>query len=533
MSLRQVQAGILLLLVASPGLVPAALAHGEENHVEPGRDTETGESTAPTAGYTGPGREPYVSFIDGVWLYGQASVTPLGDNLPRHVRGWGDWLVWEDANRGDIYAYAISAGTGYYLTVDRAVQRNPEIWDGVVVYEDYAGQRAQVRAHFLDTGETRVLSTGPGSHRRPSIHGDLVAWEDDRSGNGDVWGARLHEGGEFPIHQGPDKESDPLVLGDTVYFRTYRFNVWDLMAVDVATGEARDVTSDARMESAPMTNGRDLYYLAQVAQGGGWRLVRHDAERSRGYDTPLRASDLTPIPMSGDHALQQARDVGKVQLVARNLTSGTTTHVSGNLPLAGDPFLLDRTAYVPVKTANGTSLLALEVSPFAFGKPPSLAITSPSRGILPWTRPVVVQGTLTTGPGWTEPVTFTYRVDGGAPQAIPPGETWRVTLDNNGAAEGNHRVLVRATFREGPPVETALTLVVPAKTQNVDVAQLGPQYHAAKTMAALDSYVLDNPASWFLVPLVLVLVLLLLVRLWILLRPKRDVVMAEYVAQDE
>ena len=532
MSRRQVHACILLLLLGAPG----ALAHGEEVHVEPGRDTETGESTAPNSGYTGPGREPYVSFIEGVWLYGQAAVTPLGDNLPRHVRGWGDWLVWEDANRGDIYVHAISAGTGYYLTADRAVQRNPEIWGDVVVYEEYAdGVRANVHAHFLDTGETRVLSAGPGHHRRPSIHGDLVAWEDSRNGTADIWGARLYEGGEFPIHEGPDKESDPLVLNGVVYFRTYRFNVWDVLAVDVEAaqpGEAFPITSDAGIQSAPMTNGRDVFFLSQ-AQNAGWRLDRHDVARDRVYDTNLRAADTTPIPMSGDHAIQQARDVGKVQLVARNLTSGTTQHVSGNLALASDPLLLDRTVYAAVKTKNGTSLLALEISPFAFGKPPSLTLTSPARAVMPWTRPVQVQGLLTTGPGWTEPVTFTFRVDGGAPQAIPPGQTWRVTLDNQGVAEGNHRVVFRATFREGPPVEAALTLVVPVKNANVDVAQLGPQWHAAKTMAALNSYVISNPASWFLIPLALVLLALLLVRVWIALRPRREVVMAEYVHPDD
>jgi beta propeller repeat protein len=528
MSRRQVHALVLLLLLAAPG----ALAHGEEVHVEPGRDAETGETTAPNAGYTGPGREPYVSFIEGVWLYGQAAVTPLADNQPRHVRGWGDWLVWEDAGRGDIYVYAISAGTGYYLTLDRAVQRNPEIWDGVVVYEDYSGTRADVRAHFLETGETRILSTGPGNHRRPSIHGDLVAWEDDRNGTADVWGARLHEGSEFPLYQSPDKESDPLVLGDAVYFRTYRFNVWDVMSVDVQTGESRAVTSTPAIESAPVTNGRDVFYFAQ-AQQGTWRLVRYDAARERAYDTVVKAADTTPVPLSGDYAIQQARDVGKVQLVARNLTSGATTHVSGNLALATDPLLLGGTVYAMVKTANGTSLLALDVSPFAFGTPPSLGITNPTRAIMPWTRPVVVQGVLRAGPGWTEPVTFTYRVDGGAPQAIPPGQTWRVTLDNDNVPEGNHRVVFRATFREGPPVETALTLVVPVKNANVDVAQLGPQYHAAKTMAAFNTYIASNPASWLLLPLALVLLVLLLVRLWILLRPRRAVVEAEYVHPDE
>lgn len=527
MSHRHVQALCLLLILTLPG----ALAHEEELHVEPGRDTETGESTAPNEGYTGPGREPYVSFIEGVWLYGQASVSPLGANTPKNIRGWGDHLVWEDTSSGDIYLHSITAGTGYYLTKDATLQRNPAIWGNVVVYEDYRNGRSDVFAHFIETGETRQLSLGPGNHRKPSIHGELVAWEDDRSRASDVWGIRLHEGAEFPIHTGPDKESDPLVLGQTVYFRTYRFNVWDVIGVDLDRNLTFQVTTDSRPQSAPFTNGQDLLFLTQF-EGSGWRLERYDAKNERVVTTTIRSGDATPMPASGDHALYQARDMRKVQLVARNITSGTSNHVSGNLALQTDPFLMGRTAFAAVKTKNGTSLLALDVSPFAFGKAPSLMITSPTRAVMPWVRPLVVQGLLTTGPGWTEPVTFTYRVDGGAPQVVPTGQSWRVTLDPSGFDEGSHRVLFRATFREGPPVETAITLVVPVQNAGVDVSELGYEWHAGKTLAAFRAYIVDNPASWFLIPLVLVLCVLVLVRLWLLLRPRREIIVAEYVPPD-
>ena len=527
MSPRKVPALLMLLVLALPG----ALAHGEENHVEPGREPDTGESLAPNSGYTGPGREPYVSFIEGVWLYGQASVSPLHHNTPRHIRGWDGWLVWEDSSRGDIYLHGVDAGTGYYLTNDPYLQRNPEIWGNVVVYEDYRHGRADVYAHFIDTGETRRLSTGPGNHRNPSIHGDLVAWESDRNRTGDVWAISLLQGEEFPIHDGPDKESDPLVLDGVVYFRTYRFNVWDVMGYEVEAGELYQLTNDARMQSAPFTNGREVLFLTQT-ETAGWRLDRYDAARERPVATPIRAPDSSRLPASGDHLVQQARDVGWVQLVARNITSGTTTHVSGNLALVTDPHIEERTVYAAVKTKTGVSLLALDVSPFAFGKQPSLTITSPTRSVMPWVRPLVVQGLLTTGPGWNEPVTFTYRINDQAPQVIPPGQTWRVTLDPYGFTEGNHEVRFRATFREGPPVEASLTLVVPLKNAQVDVAELGPQWHAAKTMAALQDYVLDNPASWLLIPLVLILALLLLIRLWLILRPRREIIVAEYVPQE-
>lgn len=520
--------GILLLLLC----LPTALGHGGDAHTDSPSHVDAAEDEpAIPDGYTGPGREPYLSYFEGTWLYGQMSVTPLQGQFPRGMRGEGDWLVWEDAARSDIYVYNVAAGQGYYLMADRFVQRNPEISGGVIVWEDYRSfNRADVYAYFLDTGETRRITSGPGNHRNPSIDGALVAWEDDRNGTMDIWAASLLNHTEWSVSTLDDRESDPLVLDGKVYWRTYRFNVWDVVGYDAETGERFQVTSDANIQGAPFTNGRDVYFLTQFHSA--WDLDRYDTREERVLRTNVRMQDTRPTPASGDHLLRTQRDVGYTQLVAQNLTSGTSTHVSGGLLLASDPVLLGRTAYAPVRTANGTSLLALEVSPFAWGKRPELTLTSPT-GATPWLRPIAVQGVLTAGPGWTEPVTFTYRLDDGPPQVIAPGQRWRFTLDNAGAEPGNHLVTIRATFREGPPLETSFTLIAPEPTRSVDVEQAGPAYHAARVMSELNFYIVQNPAAYLLIPLVLIIVALVLVRVWLAMRPRRRPVAIEYVPPDD
>lgn len=521
----------LLCLLLVGLLVPTATAHEEEKHddVVEADEQKDPELVAPVNGYTGPSSEPYLSFFEGAWLYGRASAIPLVGQEPRHMRAWGDWIVWEDAARGDIYAHNVPAGSGFYVTTDRALQRSPEIHDDVVVWEDYRNGRSNVYAYFLETAETRRVSSGSGNHRSPSIQGGLVAWEDDREGTLDVYAARLDDGNVFVIANGTDRQTDPLVVGDLVFYRTFRYNVWDVAAFDVARNESFEVTSDVGMNGAPFTNGDDAFFLSQY--NSAWTLQRYDVRRDRVVETRLRFGESAPTPASGDHLLQMARDIGgRIQLVARNLSTGDSTHVTGSLSLATEPTLLGRTAYVAVVAKNGTSLLALEISPFAFGKRPTLTITSPG-SLAPWARPIVIQGILETGPGWMEPATFTVRVADGPPQLITPSERWRVTLDPSGYAPGYHTVTVRATFREGPPLTTGLVLAVPAPTDSVDASQAGPAYHAQRAMAAFELYIGKNPGAYALLPLLLVLLVLVVVRLVVFLRRrlKRDRFAAEYV----
>lgn len=519
---------VLAVLLLAP-LAPPAAGHGTEH--DPGTEHPPAPAPDPVGleGYTGPGREAYLNYYQGAWMYGRFTATPLGDQYPRDVRGSGDWLVWEDAAAGDIYAFNVPAGTGFYLTRDDNVQRAPDVSGNVVVWEEYrAGRASVVYAYFLDTGETRLLSRTPGNNRNPSVDGHLVAWENDADRARDVWAYDVTNQTEFPVALGPDRQSDPLVLDGRVYYREHRFNVWDLFAVDAETGDVEQVTADTAIQSPPFTNGQDVLFLTQ--EDGAWQLHRYDPERGRVLRTPLAFQDTSPTPASGSNVLQTARDDPYRQLVARNVTSGVSMHVSGNLVLTSDPWLDGHTAYLAVATRNGTSLLALEVSPFAFSPRPEVTIVTPRSGVR-WTSVATIQGTLALPGEWAQPTTFTYRLNDEPPVSIPVGERYRFQLDPADREPGRHQLVVRATFREGPPVEDNILLLLPTPddTNVVDVEKLGQMYHDQRVAFAMRQYVTENPAVFLLAALVLLLIVVLLVRLWMWLRPATRRVEVEYV----
>lgn len=518
-------------------LQPLAAAHeGEHEPSDPEPAPETVEEVrrpAALRGYTGPGREPYFNYFEGAWMYGRLTATPLEGQYPRDMRGSGEWLVWEDAYSRDIYAHNVAAGSGFYLTRDAAIQQKPRIDGNVVVWEEYKDTRgADIVAYFLDTGEMRLLSKTPGNNRNPSVRDGLVAWENDRNKTLDIYAYDVQNATEFPLVLGEDRQSDPLVLHGLVYYRAYRFNIWDLFVVDPKTGISTQLTSDIAMQAAPFTNGEDVYFNSQYFTA--WALDKYDVDTGRLSRTRLKFQDVTPPAASGDRILQVARDLTFRQLVARNLTSGESMHVTGDLLLTTDPWLDDDTAYVSIPTKSGVSLLTLKISPFAWVAKPEIVLTTPRSGAS-WGGPLTVQGILRLPGDWAEPTTFTYRVDGEAPVALAPEDRFRFSLDPEDREQGRHILVVRATFRDGPPIEANLLLLVPSSAQRgIDVEAAGEYYHDAVIQGILRQYVYENPASFVLIVLVILVLIVLAIRLYVVLRPvRRAKVEIEYVAPDE
>ncbi|HUR68168.1 MAG TPA: hypothetical protein VM370_02900 [Candidatus Thermoplasmatota archaeon] len=535
MSRRFLLLAVVALLALPSIALPSVLAHGgveDQYRYNTNRPQAIQPQPDIPEGYTGPGREPYLSYFEGAWLYGKMSATPINGQHPADMDVDGDWVVWEDAARSDIYAYSISAGQGYYITNDNAAQHHPRVSGNVVVFEDHrSALRPGIYAYFLDTGETRRLSDANRSVGSPDIMYPIVAWVDENITNADVWGYSLLNNTGWNLHDGTDRDSNPVVVRDSVFWRTYRYNLWDMVGYDTHLGEMVQVTTDGAIQSAPLTNGRDLLFLTNYYTFG-WTVERYDLDEGLVKTSDYHVGDSRPSAASGDALLRIVQDVDYSQMIIHNLTSGATNHVSGNLVFTTAPVIQEHTVFASLVTKEGASLLVLQVSPFALAKKPTVTITNPGDNAA-WVRPLSVAGLLEAGPEFTEPTTFTYRLDNEAPQIIPPAERWRFTLDPNGVEPGAHTVTVRATFREGPPIQTGITLNIPAPGQSIDVARAGPAFHAARVLGELHNYVLDNPASWFLIPLVLLIFALLIVRFWIWLKPRRKRTVAEFVSPED
>ncbi len=529
---------VLVLVLAGPAIAPVALAHGGDHGEEPpATDPGRGftlppppQGSAPTPG----NRVPYYTYYQSGWLYGAHTVKVVPNQYIRDLAGDGDWLVWMDALSVDVYAYNIAAGDGFFVTEDSSFQQKPRVHSGVVVWEDKRSGPSDVLAYFTETGETRRLSRGGGpstNHQNPSIFGTWVAWEDDRGEDLAVFAYDLQTNQELKVSaEGRSRDTDPVVVDHYVVYRTYRFNVWDLVWFDLETGESGTITADREMEQPPIRAGDAILFLKESEKG--WLLHRWDPVRKLTENLNVYFQGPTAPTADGPYLVQTSFDGPRASFLARNLTSGASSRVTGYLPAMDQPVLLGRTLHVPVFNGSHAAIVSLAISPFAFLKQPRLLVSTPEDGAIVKGGEMKVTGKLTFEDTWGVPDFFAYGLNEANYSAIFPAPDWSFNLDLRKARPGAYTLSIEAHYREAPPIIERLTLLVPAAFAGTDIGKAGEEFHAFRAYALYYRYVLSNPAIVALAALAILVIALWIARRRLTRTPRRKAVV-EYVRADD
>lgn len=518
---------LLLALLLAPGsALPFALAHEGEHGTMP----DEGGLTAPAPDPGRAKREGYYTYYETAWLYGQNTVSLVGQQVIRMLAGDDEWLVWVDGEIGDVYAYNLAAGDGFYVTRDSSTQLYPKVDAGVVVWEDRRNGPADVFAYFLATGETRRVSVAGDASRSaqsPDIAYPWVVFEDDREGEWDVYAHDLETGAEIKLSQEGQRDQNAVIVGDVVVWRTYRFNVWDLVWYDLATGESGAVTSDRAMELPAFKTEEEMLFLQESPQG--WRLHRFDPLERETRDTEEILSTNSMPTASGNLLVYASFEGARASFAALNFTSGYASRVTGYIRVMDLPVLLGRTLWVPVWNGTNAALLAYTVSDYATMRPPRLTIDTPAADAL-LRAPTRVRGQLTYESGWGDPEIFAFSLSGQNLTSITPGPRWSFTIDPFDLKPGAYDLVIEAHWKEAAPLVQQIRVIVPQSVQGTDIEREGRAFHFARVYGLYYAWIKSNPAILFLVALVLLGLALWFVRYRIRTRPARKAAV-EYVRQ--
>lgn len=505
---------LALALFLAPGLLlPVALAHEGDHGTVP---DDGGLTAAPAPTGVATRKAPYYSYYETAWLYGSASVSLVGEQTIRMLAGDDEWLVWVDGQRGDVYAYNLAAGDGFYVTKDSSTQLYPKVDESVVVWEDRRNGPSDVFAYYLATGETRRVSIAGDASRSaqaPDIAYPWVVFEDDREDEWDVYAHDLETGAELKLSQQGQRDQNALVVDNVVVWRTYRFNVWDLVWYDLVTGESGAVTSDRSMELPPFKTEDTIYFLQESPQG--WRLHAFDPASRETRDTGEILSTAAIPTASGDLLVYPSFEGSRASFAALNLTSGYASRVTGYLRVMDLPLLLGRTLWVPVWNGTNAALLAYTVSNYATMRPPKLTIDGPAdntylRGA---TR---VRGSLSYQDGWGDPEIFVFSLNGQNLTGITPSPRWSFTIDPARLRPGAYDLVVEVHWKEAAPLVQQIRVIVPQSVSGTDIEREGREFHFARVYGLYYAWIKSNPAILFLVLLVV-----LGIALWIARRRMR------------
>ncbi len=209
-------------------------------------------------------------------------------------RIYDNLIVWEDYRNSpggvylgpgtgnpDIYLYNISSGREEPICTEQHAQQSPDIWDHLIVWEDYRNGNADI--YIYDTSDPAQPANGTrltfNSARQvqPKIWGKHVVWIDYRNGlDGDIYfydlsvdsdgdgipnwkdtpyGAGDAEMAIKPVCANIYEQRDVAIYGDTVVWKDYRNDTGNgdrnIFGYRLSTEEEFQITTEKHNQFQP------------------------------------------------------------------------------------------------------------------------------------------------------------------------------------------------------------------------------------------------------------------------------------------
>ncbi len=266
----------------------------------------------------------------------------VSDRPQMNTRIYGGLVVWEDYRNDpyggymgpgignpDIYIYNLSSGSEMAVCTQRSgdggrnsAQQNPDIWENLVVWEDWRNGNADIYIYDLsDPGQQQngtQLTFDSENQVKPRIWGHYVVWIDYRNGlDGDIyaydlsvdsdgdgvpnWKDEPYGAGEasfaiVPVCENIYEQRDVDIWENTVVWKDYRNDIGDsnrdIYAYDLSEKRELQITSEPHNQFQPaiygdtvvwvdMRDGTPAIYGKNLSSGEEFRL--YESENPQRY----------------------------------------------------------------------------------------------------------------------------------------------------------------------------------------------------------------------------------------------------------
>lgn len=178
------------------------------------------------------------------------------------------------------------------ICTDPNAQRNPDIEDNFIVWQDNRNGDWDIYAYDLKRHAEYAICTADGNQTNPSVgfgnilYEPIIAWQDDRNGNNDIYGYKLIDpyfdlaiGTEIEICSDPCDQQNPISMGNYVCWQDCRNGNWDIYGKSYENDMEPNEFIICDDSSDQINPAADWYYVAwQDNRGGDWDIYGFDLD---------------------------------------------------------------------------------------------------------------------------------------------------------------------------------------------------------------------------------------------------------------
>lgn len=140
-------------------------------------------------------------------------------------------------------------------------QRNPGIYENIVVWQDKRYGQWDIYGYDLDTQKEFRITEGKGDSITPKIQGNIVVWTNINNGIYDIYGHNLETKETFRITQDQYKQKDPDVYGDRVVWTDYREKNGSIYCYNIGTGVTVKLSKGSESHFSPSIYGDNVVWI--------------------------------------------------------------------------------------------------------------------------------------------------------------------------------------------------------------------------------------------------------------------------------
>lgn len=236
------------------------------------------------------------------------------------------YVAWQEngTNDSDIFYYDFKMKKTYLAVKNSDNQKNPDIYDDMIVYEDDRNDLTEIYEYDISTGnETRITKSKyskDNNKENPQIYGNKVIYQNEE----ELRIQSLSDSSYDTIQDTVSSRLQPRINGKYVLYAVEKSNSVSLFLYDIKKDESLPIGSPTGSPAAPAASDRYVVYLSEGKKQDQVVLYNIEAKVS----SIISASSENPRKPLVSNQYAVWFDNKKDELVSYNLKTGKRSSVT-------------------------------------------------------------------------------------------------------------------------------------------------------------------------------------------------------------